>query len=183
MAKLLAQGATMLDLSCPACEAILFRLESGKVICPNCNAEIQVMKKDEELSEEMEEYLRDQDRLLEEKAQGKISEEEFHQEITLLRKRSTKEKKSLSRTKEKREKKPETISQEERRPLASLKSAQRRISIEPEETIIQDIQDNLYSLIFQTFDDLEHENQYENRGILLEHLERLFRLIQQSRDL
>lgn len=40
MAKLLREGATMLDLTCPKCENLLFRMKTGKIVCPTCNREV-----------------------------------------------------------------------------------------------------------------------------------------------
>ncbi|MBD3352816.1 MAG: hypothetical protein GF364_15115 [Candidatus Lokiarchaeota archaeon] len=40
MAQLLRNGATMLDLTCPKCDNILYRLKSSKIICPACNREV-----------------------------------------------------------------------------------------------------------------------------------------------
>jgi UPF0148 protein len=40
MAQLLREGATMLDLTCPQCNNIIFKLKSGKKFCPSCNKEI-----------------------------------------------------------------------------------------------------------------------------------------------
>ncbi len=45
MAALLRQGATMLELICPQCENILFRLKDGKMICPSCEKEVIFQKK------------------------------------------------------------------------------------------------------------------------------------------
>lgn len=40
MAQLLRQGATMLDLTCPKCENLLFKLKDGKIFCPSCNQQV-----------------------------------------------------------------------------------------------------------------------------------------------
>ena len=37
MAKLLREGATMLNLYCPQCNGILFRNKKADIFCPNCN--------------------------------------------------------------------------------------------------------------------------------------------------
>ncbi len=44
MAKLLREGATMLDKSCPKCNTLIYRLPNGKIICPSCNSEIVIQK-------------------------------------------------------------------------------------------------------------------------------------------
>ncbi|WP_371801965.1 Sjogren's syndrome/scleroderma autoantigen 1 family protein [Candidatus Lokiarchaeum ossiferum] len=41
MAKLLRNGATMLDKECPKCGKILFRLKTGTIFCPNCSDTIK----------------------------------------------------------------------------------------------------------------------------------------------
>ncbi|MHA1339868.1 MAG: Sjogren's syndrome/scleroderma autoantigen 1 family protein [Promethearchaeota archaeon] len=45
MARLLREGATMLEYSCPQCGGLLFRLKNKKIICPTCEREV-VFKKD-----------------------------------------------------------------------------------------------------------------------------------------
>jgi UPF0148 protein len=40
MAKLLREGATMMDKSCPKCGNLIYRLPNKKIICPSCNSEI-----------------------------------------------------------------------------------------------------------------------------------------------
>ena len=47
MAKMLRQGSTMLDLSCPQCKNILFRRSDGKIFCPICEQEVIIMKTDD----------------------------------------------------------------------------------------------------------------------------------------
>ena len=44
MAKLLREGATMLDKSCPNCGTLIYRLPNKKIICPSCNSEIIIQK-------------------------------------------------------------------------------------------------------------------------------------------
>ena len=51
MADLLRKGATMLDLSCPACDNILFRLQDGTIYCPVCKKKV-IIKKEEDLNTE-----------------------------------------------------------------------------------------------------------------------------------
>ena len=42
MAKLLREGATMLDKSCPRCGTLIYRLPNKKMMCPSCNSEIVI---------------------------------------------------------------------------------------------------------------------------------------------
>lgn len=51
MADLLRQGATLTDLSCPACSSPLFRLKSGVLWCGKCEKKVVVMKEGEEPQE------------------------------------------------------------------------------------------------------------------------------------
>jgi UPF0148 protein len=44
MAKLLQEGATMLDKTCPKCNSLIYRLPNKKIICPSCNSEIIIQK-------------------------------------------------------------------------------------------------------------------------------------------
>lgn len=46
MAKLLQEGATMLDKTCPKCNSLIYRLTNNKIICPSCNSEIIIQKED-----------------------------------------------------------------------------------------------------------------------------------------
>jgi UPF0148 protein len=48
MAELLRQGATLTDLSCPACGSPLFRLKDGTVWCEKDRKKVIVMKEGEE---------------------------------------------------------------------------------------------------------------------------------------
>ena len=49
MADLLRQGATLTDLSCPACASPLFRLKDGTLRCGKCEKKVIVVKEGEEL--------------------------------------------------------------------------------------------------------------------------------------
>jgi UPF0148 protein len=49
MADLLRQGATLTDLSCPACSSPLFRLKDGTLWCAKCEKKVVVVKEGEEL--------------------------------------------------------------------------------------------------------------------------------------
>jgi len=49
MADMLKQGATMLDLQCPACSSPLFRLRSGEIWCVNCQKRVIVVREGERL--------------------------------------------------------------------------------------------------------------------------------------
>jgi len=46
MTHLLLQGATLLNIPCPACDSPLFKLKSGELYCPNCQK--HVVKAEEE---------------------------------------------------------------------------------------------------------------------------------------
>ena len=46
MAKLLQEGATMLNKTCPKCNTLIYRLPNKKIICPSCNSEIIIQKED-----------------------------------------------------------------------------------------------------------------------------------------
>jgi uncharacterized Zn finger protein (UPF0148 family) len=48
MADLLSQGATLTDLSCPACSAPLFRLKDGTLWCGNDEKKVVIVKDGEE---------------------------------------------------------------------------------------------------------------------------------------
>ena len=48
MADLLRQGATLTDLSCPACASPLFRLKDGMLWCAKCEKKVIVVKEGEE---------------------------------------------------------------------------------------------------------------------------------------
>ena len=49
MADLLRQGATLTDLSCPACSSPLFRLKDGSLWCATDEKKVIVVKEGEEL--------------------------------------------------------------------------------------------------------------------------------------
>ena len=44
MADLLRQGATLTDMSCPACASPLFRLQDGILWCGKCEKKVVVVK-------------------------------------------------------------------------------------------------------------------------------------------
>jgi UPF0148 protein len=48
MADLLTQGATLTDLSCPACASPLFRLKDGTIWCANDEKKVVIVKEGEE---------------------------------------------------------------------------------------------------------------------------------------
>lgn len=50
MAQLMAQGATMLEQTCPICGLPLFRLRSGDVVCP-LHGKVYIVSSDEEARE------------------------------------------------------------------------------------------------------------------------------------
>jgi len=51
MADLLKQGATLSELSCPACASPLFRLKSGELWCVKCQKRVIVIKEGETTEE------------------------------------------------------------------------------------------------------------------------------------
>lgn len=46
MSELLRAGATLTELSCPACSSPLFRLKSGDLWCAQCQKQVIVVKED-----------------------------------------------------------------------------------------------------------------------------------------
>jgi UPF0148 protein len=48
MADMLKQGATLTELSCPACSSPLFRLKSGELWCAKCEKRVIVVKEGED---------------------------------------------------------------------------------------------------------------------------------------
>jgi UPF0148 protein len=44
MADLLKQGATLTELSCPACSSPLFKLKSGELWCAKCQKRVVIVK-------------------------------------------------------------------------------------------------------------------------------------------
>ncbi len=44
MTNLLMQGATLTELSCPACSSPLFKLKNGDLWCAKCNKKVIVVK-------------------------------------------------------------------------------------------------------------------------------------------
>ena len=53
MVDLLRQGATLTDLSCPACSSPLFRLKSGDLWCAQCQKRVIVVKEGEKPMEQV----------------------------------------------------------------------------------------------------------------------------------
>ena len=47
MANLLKQGATLTELSCPACASPLFKLKDGQLYCAQCEKRVIVVKEGE----------------------------------------------------------------------------------------------------------------------------------------
>jgi uncharacterized Zn finger protein (UPF0148 family) len=47
MVNLLRQGATLTDLSCPACASPIFKLRDGKLWCAKCQKQVVVVKEGE----------------------------------------------------------------------------------------------------------------------------------------
>jgi UPF0148 protein len=48
MSELLRAGATLIELSCPACASPLFRLKSGDLWCAQCQKQVIVVKEDKQ---------------------------------------------------------------------------------------------------------------------------------------
>ncbi|MDH5441865.1 MAG: hypothetical protein OEY31_14780 [Candidatus Bathyarchaeota archaeon] len=48
MADLLRRGATLTDLSCPACASPLFKLRNGEIWCGKCQKRVVVVKEGEQ---------------------------------------------------------------------------------------------------------------------------------------
>lgn len=46
LASMLQSGATMLDLYCPVCSNILFKLKNQQIFCPICEKEVKIIKDD-----------------------------------------------------------------------------------------------------------------------------------------
>ena len=51
MADLLRSGATLTDLSCPACSSPLFRLKNGELWCAKCQKKVIVVKDNEQIED------------------------------------------------------------------------------------------------------------------------------------
>lgn len=51
MANLLKQGATLTELSCPACASPLFKLKNGQLYCAQCEKRVIVVKEGETAAE------------------------------------------------------------------------------------------------------------------------------------
>lgn len=51
MAELLRSGATMTNLSCPACSSPLFRLKNKELWCARCQKKVVVVKEGENVEE------------------------------------------------------------------------------------------------------------------------------------
>jgi len=58
MSELLRAGAVMLDLACPICNAPLFKLRSGEVVCPT-HGPVRVVKTDSEAIEALSQTVLD----------------------------------------------------------------------------------------------------------------------------
>jgi UPF0148 protein len=48
MSELLRAGATLTELSCPACSSPLFRLKSGDLWCAQCQKQVIVVKEEKQ---------------------------------------------------------------------------------------------------------------------------------------
>ncbi len=88
MADLLRSGATMTDLSCPACASPLFKLRNGKLWCAKCQKRVVVVKEGEQPPEIMSRpLLGDLESALLEKIQefsSKLREEKDTEQLTKL---------------------------------------------------------------------------------------------------
>jgi UPF0148 protein len=58
MGELLRSGAVMLDLACPICNAPLFKLKSGEIVCPT-HGPVRVVKTDSEAIEVLSQSVLD----------------------------------------------------------------------------------------------------------------------------
>jgi UPF0148 protein len=47
MADMLRQGATLTDMSCPACASPLFKLRNGEILCAKCQKRVIIVKEGE----------------------------------------------------------------------------------------------------------------------------------------
>jgi UPF0148 protein len=51
MADMLRQGATLTELSCPACSSPIFRMQSGELWCGHCKKRVIVIKEGDSTAE------------------------------------------------------------------------------------------------------------------------------------
>jgi uncharacterized Zn finger protein (UPF0148 family) len=86
MAGLLRQGATLTDLSCPACASPLFRLQDQTLWCEKDQKKVIVMKKEEQQPTDNTTYSKIEQTLLSkiEKLQDKIEKTENVDELQKL---------------------------------------------------------------------------------------------------
>jgi UPF0148 protein len=86
MADLLRQGATLTDLSCPACASPLFRLKDQTLWCEKDRKKVIVMKKEEQKPTDNTIYSKIEQTLLSkiEKLQDKIEKTENIDELQKL---------------------------------------------------------------------------------------------------
>jgi uncharacterized Zn finger protein (UPF0148 family) len=162
MASLLAQGATMLDSSCPACDTILFRLKSGKIICPRCGAEIKIFKEGDEIPEDLLDYQKTQENLIKLKDEGKMTESEMAEKLAKLRypDKINSVKKELTKIQSKKAINP-----------------QKTIELDTDEYLESDLKHKLMEKMFYFINLLENESQLDNQAKILNNIDKLVDII------
>ncbi len=197
MANLLAQGAAMLDLSCPACDSILFRLKSQKVYCPNCNVEVKLFKKDEEIPKELLEYQNKQTELIKLREEGKITEQEFQERISKLhfpknietkedqfdskRSDSTEEFSNLDELKENKSKLRKTIKNPRLNNISQISPKQ--IELETDDYLESDLKHIIMERVFDMLENLKNETQLDNQTKIIANIEKLIDIIRKTEEL
>lgn len=184
MANLLAQGAAMLDLSCPACDSILFRLKSEMVYCPNCNAEIKVIAKDEEIPEALEEYQNKQQELIRLKDSGKITEAQFQEQISNLKFPNLKQNKNQVKTQKDSKSNRDTDIDKKTIAKSSTNNIQRdSINLETDGRLQSDLKHLALERIFEMFAMLKDETQLDNITKIVNNIDKLMDIIKKSEEL
>ncbi len=196
MANLLAQGAAMLDLSCPACDSILFRLKSSMVYCPNCNVEVKVFKKDEEIPEDLLEYQNRQQELIKLREEGKITENEFQKQLSTLRFPKNMEMKQELNSKHTRSPDPISNSSEIRDSKFKSRKAinnsrfentgmisRKQMALEPDDYLESDLKHIIMERIFDMLENLKNESQLDNQSKIIANIEKLIDIIRKTEEL
>lgn len=197
MANLLAQGAAMLDLSCPACDSILFRLKSQMVYCPNCNVEVKVFKKDEEIPKELREYQDKQQELIKLREEGKITEKEFQERLSKLKfpkkienkeevldsknSESTEESSNLSELKDSKYKLKKTINNPKMENITKI--SRNQMELETDDYLESDLKHIIMERVFDMLENLKNETQLDNQSKIILNIEKLIDIIRKTEDL